>query len=263
MDKIKKYLKNLILIVLVLAVGTAGFSEDSYAASVGQVSNLTLKQYNQTTVMVKWDKVKNVTGYKVYRATSKNGTYKLVKTVKSSSTLSWKYDKQTTGKTYWHKVRAYKTSSGKTTYGKYSTKKSIKLTYTRPHYTVTLPSSINQTKNTMTISITNDSKSAVMYMVGVFAIEEKASSSAKIHNAETISYTRNGVTKEFTGKRITIKPGQTVKFKCQLDESFDYSKSSVRMTVCMRYKQRDYIGVYSASKGNKIYTPQEYYDYLF
>ena len=58
--------------------------------------------YNKVTVT--WKKVAGVTGYKVYRATSKNGSYKKVATVK---TLKWTDSKLKTGKTYYYKVRAY------------------------------------------------------------------------------------------------------------------------------------------------------------
>lgn len=52
-----------------------------------------------------WTKTTNTTKYKVYRATSKNGTYKLIKT-----TTSYKFKDTTAkrGKTYYYKVKAVK-----------------------------------------------------------------------------------------------------------------------------------------------------------
>ena len=52
---------------------------------------------------VSWDKVEGAVSYKVYRASSKNGTYSLVKTTTS---LSYKDSNATSGKTYYYKVVA-------------------------------------------------------------------------------------------------------------------------------------------------------------
>ncbi len=62
-----------------------------------------------TTLTVKWNRIFGVSGYQVYRATSKNGTYKRVKTV-GSTTTSFQNTKLKSGKTYYYKVRAYKGS---------------------------------------------------------------------------------------------------------------------------------------------------------
>ena len=52
---------------------------------------------------VSWGKVEGAVSYKVYRATSKTGTYSLVKTTTS---LSYKNTGATAGKTYYYKVIA-------------------------------------------------------------------------------------------------------------------------------------------------------------
>ena len=63
---------------------------------------------------VQWDKVSNATSYKVYRATSKNGTYKLVST---TTNRNYKDSKATKNKTYYYKVVAVcKTSVGNSAY---------------------------------------------------------------------------------------------------------------------------------------------------
>ncbi len=72
------------------------------ALTVPSSVKATSSSYNKVTVT--WKKVAGVTGYKVYRATSKNGSYKKVATVK---TLKWTDSKLKTGKTYYYKVRAY------------------------------------------------------------------------------------------------------------------------------------------------------------
>ena len=77
---------------------------------------------------IKWKKIAGASGYEIYRATSKNGTYSLRKTVESGSTLSYTNTKLTAGKTYYYKVRAYKIdSTGKKVYGTSSTIKTVKV----------------------------------------------------------------------------------------------------------------------------------------
>ncbi len=57
---------------------------------------------------VKYKKVKGATRYQVYRATSKNGTYKRIVTRNASKSGTYKDTKLKGRKTYWYKVRSYK-----------------------------------------------------------------------------------------------------------------------------------------------------------
>lgn len=79
----------------------------------------------QTTV--KWKKVSKANGYVVYRSTSKSGRYTAVATVKKGSTVSCTNKKLTSKKTYYYKVRAYRTVNGKRVYSSYSKVKSVKI----------------------------------------------------------------------------------------------------------------------------------------
>ncbi|MGN0458871.1 MAG: transglutaminase domain-containing protein [Eubacterium sp.] len=87
------------------------------------VSLSTGKRY----VTVKFSKISNVTGYEIYRATSSNGKYTKVKTVKqpSSKTISYKNTGLKKGKKYYYKVRSYKTVGSTKVYSSYSSVKSI------------------------------------------------------------------------------------------------------------------------------------------
>ena len=84
---------------------------DAAAAAYSAVKSLTcdLAQPDVSIALsskkpkVSWDKVTGAVSYKVYRATSKSGTYSLVKTTTS---LSYKDTKATSGKTYYYKVIA-------------------------------------------------------------------------------------------------------------------------------------------------------------
>ena len=76
---------------------------------------------------VSWDKVEGAAKYQVYRATSKNGTYKLVST---TTNRYYKDSKASKNKTYYYKVVAVcKTTAGNSVY---SGVVSIKLMLTTP-----------------------------------------------------------------------------------------------------------------------------------
>jgi len=72
---------------------------------------------SSTSIKVSWGKVAGASGYQVYRATSNTGTYSSVGTTTS---LSYTNSKLTTGKTYYYKVRAYRTVGSTRVYGKWS-----------------------------------------------------------------------------------------------------------------------------------------------
>ncbi|MCI8559638.1 MAG: leucine-rich repeat protein [Dorea sp.] len=78
------------------------------------------------SVKMSWKKAAGVTGYEVYRSTSKNGKYKKVKSISKAATTKYTDKKLKAKKTYYYKVRAYKKVSGKKVYGAFSAVKSAK-----------------------------------------------------------------------------------------------------------------------------------------
>lgn len=78
------------------------------------------------SIKVSWQKVSGASGYKIYRATSKSGKYSYIQTISGGSTLSYTNSKLTKNKTYYYKVKAYKTVNSKQVDSSYSTVKSIK-----------------------------------------------------------------------------------------------------------------------------------------
>ena len=74
---------------------------------------------------VKWSKVTGASGYKIYYKTSKNGKWIGLKTV-NNKTTSYTKTKLASKKTYYFTVKAYRTTSGKTYNGAY-TSRSIKI----------------------------------------------------------------------------------------------------------------------------------------
>ena len=75
--------------------------------------------------VLKWSGVKGASGYIVYRSDSKNGTYKTVKSIKGVNTLTYTNGKLRSKKSYYYKVRAYRTVGGKRIYSSYSFAKEV------------------------------------------------------------------------------------------------------------------------------------------
>lgn len=78
---------------------------------------------SSSAIKVSWKQVRGASGYYIYQATSKKGTYKKVATVTKGTTLSKSVGSLSANKTYYFKVKAY--TSGKKT-SAYSTVVSAK-----------------------------------------------------------------------------------------------------------------------------------------
>ena len=76
--------------------------------------------------VVKWTKQVGATGYVVYMATSANGKYTKIATVKNTVN-SFTKKGLVTGRTYYFKVQAYTVSGGQTIYGGLSAAKGVKI----------------------------------------------------------------------------------------------------------------------------------------
>lgn len=87
-----------------------------------------VKQTAATKASVKWSKVSGADSYVVYRSTSKNGTYKKVKTITNGKTVSYTNSGLSSGKTYHFKVKACRKVEGKNYYSAYSSSKSRSMT---------------------------------------------------------------------------------------------------------------------------------------
>ena len=96
-------------------------------AKLTAVSLTSVKNAGKNTVKVSWKKVTGANGYRVYRSTSKNGEYTSAGFIKKGSTVTFKDKKVSEGKTYYYKIRAYRTVNGKRVYGPYSAVKSVKI----------------------------------------------------------------------------------------------------------------------------------------
>lgn len=126
MNQKRKIYQNIVLLVGMLAfVMNFAFGGNVSIVKVNAQTALsapvlTITSRTPSTVNMKFTEVKGATGYQVYRATTKEGTYKKVKTTKA---LTFKDMEITKSKVYYYKVRAYKTGESKNSYGKFSAPK--------------------------------------------------------------------------------------------------------------------------------------------
>ena len=91
-----------------------------------QVKGLKLTT-KSSSITLKWKKQSNVTGYQIYRYNASTGKYEKIKTMKGASTVTYTNKGRKKGTTYKYKVRAYKTSGTKNTYGSFSAVTKIKV----------------------------------------------------------------------------------------------------------------------------------------
>ena len=78
-------------------------------------------------VFVKWKAALDADGYQIQRAEKKAGPFRLVKTVKKGTASSFKDKKTKKGKTYYYRVRAYRSNEGNKAYGSFTAVKYIKV----------------------------------------------------------------------------------------------------------------------------------------
>lgn len=76
-------------------------------------------QFAEKQIVISWKKVAGITGYQIYRSTTKDGTYQKIATVSSGNT-TFTQKKVSTGKKYYYKVRAYKKNGSTIVYGDFS-----------------------------------------------------------------------------------------------------------------------------------------------
>lgn len=85
-----------------------------------------ISKSGKDSVKITWKKTAGANGYQIYRAVKKSGNYTKAATIKGGSKVSYTNKKLKKGTTYYYKVRAYRTVSGKAQYGTFSAVKKIK-----------------------------------------------------------------------------------------------------------------------------------------
>lgn len=111
--KTKKLLITPIIFLLILCI----YAVPASAAAPGKVTGVKAKQLSEEKIKLIWNAQVSVNGYEIYQKTGSQ-KYKKIKTTGKVQSLTVK--ELELGETYYFRVRAYKKSSGKKVYGKYS-----------------------------------------------------------------------------------------------------------------------------------------------
>lgn len=111
-----------------------------------KVKNLKLITSGSTSIKLSWEKVAN-TGYEIYKSTD-NKKWNKVVTITKNTTVTYENKNLTSNKTYYYKVRAYKTVKNENYYGDFSDVMKIKTAPKAPKVTVSL-----KNYNTLTIKV--------------------------------------------------------------------------------------------------------------
>ena len=180
----------------VVVTGKGKFTGTVTLKMVIKAPSITAKQntsaYATNSVTVKWGKVTGVTGYEVYRSTSKSSGYKKVGT---TTGVSFKNTGLSSGKTYYYKVKAYKTVSSSK---KYIVTSSAVTTGTRPATPVAKVTAGTK-KATVTWKAVTGASGYEVYMS---TSKNGTYSKVKAVGSSTKTLTKTGLTK---GKRYYFK----------------------------------------------------------
>ena len=93
-----------------------------FSTQVSAVTSLPATSMNKVTAVdyktldVSWEQGIGATGYELYRSTSSNSGFSLVKDITSGSTVTYRDNGLNIGTTYYYKVKAYRTENGKKVY---------------------------------------------------------------------------------------------------------------------------------------------------
>lgn len=195
----------------------------TFAIIPKQVVNLKTAVASYNSIRLTWDKLSNVTGYRVYRST--NGkSFSCIATLKGSNILTYTNKNLTTGKNYYYKVCAYfdDTNVDKRYYGAMSNSVKIKPTVSK----VTIKSVVNSSakKATLTWNKVTGANGYEIYQAG-----------SKNGTYTRIKTVTSGGTLTFT--KAKLKTGKTYYYKMRAYRIVDGSKK---------------YGSYSAIKAVKI-----------
>lgn len=141
----KKLISNLLVVMLAISVITTGATGSCFAASKANLSQvkktkIELQAAHVPTYNLTWSKVKNAKGYQIYVRMKDTLYWEKVATTSKAKYLL-KFDEY--GDLVIHtndsyiaqiKIRAYKKSNGKTTYGKFSKILNVDISYATPLY---------------------------------------------------------------------------------------------------------------------------------
>lgn len=118
-------------VITVTAAANGNYLKTTKKFTIRVVPNkVTLSKVTSTakkTITSKWKKEKNASGYQMYISTKKNFKKETYERTYKKSNTSAKLTGLKKGRTYYVKIRAYKTVKGKKYYGPWSTVKKVKI----------------------------------------------------------------------------------------------------------------------------------------
>lgn len=259
----KKIKYRILLMIIIVAFMTfvPNFSKAA-SVSVGKVKNAWAGTTTTSKIKVKWKKVKNATGYRVYKYNSSKNKYE---TYGSTSNTSLKVKNLKSSTKYKFKVRAYISKNGKKFYGVYSP---IITAATSPKKVKGIKVN-GQAEETIFLSW-NKVTRATGYKVYVFnssskKYESKVSTSnnnAKItglNSGSTYSFKvrayKKANNKKFYGVYSNIVYGKTTPSKVTGLKAYDYTLNSISLSwnnISSKVTYR----VYLYNKSKKTYESQ-------
>lgn len=92
--------------------GYGSYSAAKQGRLVGGTKISKIQTTASTKLKITWKRAEDAEGYKLYRSTAKNGTYRLIKTISNGRTTSYTNSKLTPGKTYYYKIQVIGASDG-------------------------------------------------------------------------------------------------------------------------------------------------------
>jgi fibronectin type 3 domain-containing protein len=179
---------------------TGGIADDKASANVklyavaapGIPTSLKAVSFSYNSIKISWGAVTGATGYQIYRATSSSGSYSLLMT---TSSTSYTNTSLTTGKTYYYKVRAYKTVESSRAYSSFSSVVSAKPIPSTPASVKAVSASYNSIKISWGVVA-----GASQYQI--YRATSSTGSYSWLMTTSSTSYTNTGLT---TGKTYYYK----------------------------------------------------------
>lgn len=170
-------------------------SSITFSVTPAKPQNIKATAKTTTSAEITWDAIANVTGYNIYRSTSKNGTFKKV----GSSTTNTFTDKGLSkGKTYYYKVASYVNSDGKQAVSAYTSVVAVKAAAPAPAQVSATKAKSGAAK--ITWSKSTGASGYEVYMAT--SANGKYTKARTINKSATVTYTKSG-----------LKSGKTYFFK--------------------------------------------------
>lgn len=215
MEKLKKMKKMLIMLALCFVMGAGSMPAGQLfapvrvqaAAQVAAPKLISAKDSGTNKAVVKWNAVKGVKGYRVYRKID-GQSFKAVKTISGASNLSYTDSGLKMGTRYYYTVKAYKKSGGKTVWSSYD-KKGVNMIAGLSKLKLNKSALTLVKGKTYTLKLNNTSLAPkwTSSNTGVAAVSSKGVVTAKGKGSATITASLGG--RKFTCK-VTVSVPATV-----------------------------------------------------